>query len=239
MCPVNLSLSSELGEASNELSIEPMFPCVRPALEVCSKCLCNLSQRVALPPSIPVVPPLVSVSLRRSILTPPARLSANPPLLPLIVMFFRCDRSRANLQVSPLSVSAGGRSLPSSCQRCWKGKRVARSSSGWSACTCEHRTCGHAVTSSLVSRLRFLNCCKSLRKWELCAPWKASWGKLYLINGSLCRDMPDYFWQFFCLQWFSALKNSINKTRRQTFLFRSLKLSDFDEESYMFLYHDQ
>lgn len=50
---------------------------------------------------------------------------------PVGLMFFRCDRSRVNLQVSPLSISACSRSLPSSSQWFRKCKCVHRSSRGW------------------------------------------------------------------------------------------------------------
>lgn len=180
----------------------------------------------------------------------PIRLSLRPfPRLclpPLSLMSFRCDRSRVKLQVSALSVCAGSRSLPSSSQRCWKCK------CGRSAHTCEHSTCGDAVTSrllfvSLLCRLGS-NSSTVAKVWErenFVGPERPL-GESYLINGSLCRNIPDYFWQFsvdfsqkqnvFCLQWFSVLKTSINKTRRQTFFFRSLNLSDFDEESYTFFF---
>lgn len=277
MSPARPRSSSQVQKASRLLYIipshlDPSFLCtscrllvsVSVFLSVCWQyCVVTGYAGVALPPSISVrlsarlrLPPSLHFDTTGPDFLPTGlsfRPFPRPRLPPVGLMFFRCDRSRVNLQVSPSSVSAGSRSLPSSSRRCWKCKCVCRSSSGWSAATCEHSTCGDAVTSPLLfpSLLRCLGSDSSTvaKVWEsenFVDPERPLGENL--INGSLCRNIPGYFWQFSLdfsqnqnvfafsgsLHWKTAL---IKQEGRRFF-----QLSDFDEESYsffFFLHHDQ
>lgn len=94
---------------------------------------------------------------------------------------------------------------------CWKWKScTSRHSRGWTSCTCEHKTSGNAVTSRLLLSVLLFSADipqilkKSLREslqQGTSGIFKGlSGGKIFIfyffyINGSLCRNVPEYIWQ--------------------------------------------
>lgn len=129
------------------LSVSPRSSLFVSLLLWCHSSLTLLSPLCAdLPPRAPRPPPCPSVPLS--------------PLVPLPrLMFFRCDRSRVNFCIfffffllASLSavVLSPADVFPSEWRRKWKSC-TSRHSRGRTACTCEHKTSGDAVTSCLLS----------------------------------------------------------------------------------------